>query len=445
MTPATTTDQRKDAHHPVQVALDGDFALDDLRALPSTGRATRICAAQATQAALWRLDATGHAEPPAPLDSPTPPTTPTVADTALLRHLETSGLFQPPVSEQVAALTPRLAASWLALAAHWADLADVSGDLRFLNTACKLTGAVWLRHIHADGAWHSTELTGQLGAVGRLLASATSELRQRLDTRLLLAEPAAGPHDLALAPLRPSSRTSRARIIVLAASGSRSAGRLVAAATVAALPIDAVCWYTSRTAAPPPASNYSAAWYPPGPPTPDTAVDLPASVPATTAGSWDGVAAAIRAAHADLVLLVGMPVVPASVLDAARLGTLNAHNGALPSHRGMDAVGWALINNQPVVCSLHLARAAVDTGELLAARPVPASPTRTLAARVKSTQLRLLLAGATYVATTGSLPDSTPQPAGGTQYYRLHPHLKRLLDASPYANDDHPQWMASLP
>ncbi|MGH3796131.1 MAG: formyltransferase family protein [Pseudonocardiaceae bacterium] len=165
---------------------------------------------------------------------------------------------------------------------------------------------------------------------------------------------------------------------------------------------------------------------------------MPADVPVTTAGSWDEVTAAILAADADLVLLVGMPVVPTRVLDAARLGVLNAHNGALPSHRGMDAVGWALLHNQPIVCSLHLARAAVDAGEVVAAHPVPIAPVLTLAARVKTTQLRLLLAGATHVAATASLPALTPQPTTGTQYYRLHPHLKRLLDASPYAHDDHP-------
>ncbi|MGH3803360.1 MAG: formyltransferase family protein, partial [Pseudonocardiaceae bacterium] len=183
----------------------------------------------------------------------------------------------------------------------------------------------------------------------------------------------------------------------------------------------------------------SSAWYPPAAADLAAAPRVPDDVPVTTARSWDEVRAAIRATDVDLVLLVGMPVVPARVLDAARLGVLNAHNGALPSHRGMDAVGWALLHNQPIVCSLHLARPAVDAGEVVAAHPVLVAPVRTLAARMKTTQLRLLLAGATHAAVTGALPDLTPQPATGTQFYRLHPHLKRLLDASPYAHDEpHP-------
>ncbi|MGH3765926.1 MAG: formyltransferase family protein [Pseudonocardiaceae bacterium] len=437
--------ERTVTRHPVQVDTDGDFALDDLLALPGVGRARRINAAQATLATLWRLNAANTAEliPASQPRAITAPDTPTEDDAALLHRIETSGLFRPPVREQVAALTPELGAAWLALAARWIDLSRSSGDLRFLNTACKLTGSVWLHHYHmgsgirAGGAWREPGLTGQLAALGRLLGEATEQLRRRLANRILLVEPAVSG-DGALRPVR-FTRQGRARIVVLAGSGSRSAGRLVTAATAAGLPIEAVCCYTPSPTRPAVSSNYTSAWYPPAAPDLTAAPGVPDSVPVTTAASWEEVTAAVRAAEADLVLLVGMPVVPARVLDAARLGVLNAHNGALPSHRGMDVVGWALLHNQPIVCSLHLARPAVDAGEIVAAQPVPVPAVRTLAARVKTTQLRLLLAGATHVAATGALPDLTPQPVTGTQFYRLHPHLKRLLDASPYAHDDHPQ------
>lgn len=433
------------ARHPVQVDVDGDFALDDLLALPDVGPAHRINAAPPTVAALWRLHAFHHAEPTAGTQRDTVATqaTPAEADAVLLHRIETSGLFRPPVREQVAALTPDLGAAWLALAARWIDLSRPCGDLRFLNAACKLTGAVWLHHNRADGAWREPRLTGQVAAVGRLLGEATDRLRRRLADRIILAEPA-GPSVEALCPGRLAGE-SQTRIAVLAGSGSRSAGRLVNAATTAGLPIQTVCWYTPPHTRPTASSNYSSAWYPPAPPDHSAPPSVPSTIPTTTAESWDDVATAIRAADADVVLLVGMPVVPDHVLGAARLGVLNAHNGALPTHRGMDAVGWALLNNQPVVCSLHVARPIVDAGEVIAAHPVPIAPAHTLAARVKSTQLRLLLAVAAHVAATGILPDLTPQPAAGTQFYRLHPHLKRLLDASPYALDDNPQWTVIQP
>lgn len=438
-------DGQAEARHPIQVDTDGDFALDDLASLADFGTSRRISAAEANRAALWRIDAassTGLALTPQHCEVPERKV-PTEDDATLLHKIEAGGLFRPPVREHLAALTPAVGAAWLALAAHWIDLSRSCGDLRFLNAACKLTGAVWLHHrrpdddIRASAAWREQSLIGQLAAVGRLLKAVTDELQRNLARRIFLTEPAASGGQ-ALRAARLSSK-SRARIVVLASSGSRSAGRLVTAATAAGLPIEAVCWYAPISTGLTASSNYSGAWYPPAPPDLAPAPTVPDSVPTITTTTWDELAAAIRATGADLVLLVGMPIVPARVLDAARLGVLNAHNGALPSYRGMDAVGWALLHNQPIVCSLHLARPVVDRGEVVAAHPVPASPVATLAARVKTIQLRLLLAGAGHVATTGALPDLTPQPAGGTQYYRLHPHLKRLLDASSYAHDDHSQ------
>ena len=448
---AATEHVGADARHSVRVDTDGDFVLDEVLALPGVGPARRISAAAATQAALWRLDADGGglAVTPRPGDL-AEHDVPTQDDGVLLHKIETSGLFRTPVREHLAALTPAVGAAWLALAARWTDLSQYCGDLRFLNAACKLTGAVWLHRqrtsgddVQAGGAWREPGLTGQLAAVGRLLGGATDQVRWSLAHRILLPEPAASSGQ-ALPTVRLTSQ-GRARIVVLAGAKSRSAGRLVTAAAIAGLPIEAVCWYAPSLGGTAVSSNYSSAWYPPAPPDLAPAPTVPDSIPATTAVTWDQVAAAIRAAEADLVLLVGMPVVPARVLDTARLGVLNAHNGALPSHRGMDAVGWALLHNQPTVCSLHLARAVVDAGEVVAAHPVPVAPVDTLAARVKTTQLRLLLAGAGHVASTGALPDLTPQPAVGTQFYRLHPHLKRLLDASPYAHNDHPQWTVIRP
>lgn len=430
MTSPAATTGRPTARHPVRVDTDGDFALHDLHALPVTGPARRIDAAQAALSSPWRIDGTTRSDWAV---RSAQPSTPTQADVDLLHRIETGGLFQPPVRERVAALTPEVGAVWLALAAHWIDMSRSCGDLRFLNAACKLIGAVWLHHPHsrAEPSWRELGLTDQLAAVGHLLGEATEQLQRRLANRVVLTEPAAPNHDMLSADSL--TETSRARIIVLAGTGSQSAGQLVTTAVAIGLPIRTVCWYAPSTAQTGAPSSYSRAWYPPTPHAPAATPGIPDNVPVTTARSWDQVTAAILAADADLVLLVGMPVVPSRVLDTATLGVLNAHNGALPHYRGMDAVGWALLHNHPIVCSLHLARPAVDTGEVIATHPVPTTPTATLAARVKTAQLRLLLAGAAHVASTGTLPDLTPQPTAGTQYYRLHPHLKRVLDDSPYA------------
>ncbi|MFI6281686.1 formyltransferase family protein [Streptomyces sp. NPDC050988] len=135
----------------------------------------------------------------------------------------------------------------------------------------------------------------------------------------------------------------------------------------------------------------------------------------------------------DLLVLLGMPIVPTAILTIPTLATINAHNGALPTYRGMDAVGWALLNNDPITCTVHRVTAGVDTGPVLLTQAVPLSPRQTLRRRVKSTQLTLLSAVTAHTATARQLPDGVSQsPHLARQFYRLHPHLKRILDASPY-------------
>lgn len=87
------------------------------------------------------------------------------------------------------------ATSWIS------DLSQSCGDLRFLNTACKLTGAVWLLHNRVVGEWRRPDLAAQLAALGHLLDEATARLRTRLAERILLAEPY-GSGDDGLRPIR---------------------------------------------------------------------------------------------------------------------------------------------------------------------------------------------------------------------------------------------------
>jgi hypothetical protein len=86
---------------------------------------------------------------------------PPADDVAALHAFEVSPLFKPPVAAATNTLTPLTAAAWLALAHHWLDRSATSGDLRFLNAACKLVGAVWInyrtaRHRPVANAAHGT-------------------------------------------------------------------------------------------------------------------------------------------------------------------------------------------------------------------------------------------------------------------------------------------------
>jgi hypothetical protein len=289
-------------------------------------------------------------------------------------------------------------------------------------------------------SWH--DLTGPLATVGQLLGAASDHLADRLRNRLtvttLPAPAPTSPVDLGVAPV-PAGHAPGS-VAVLAGAGSAGAQRFLHSARVAGIPVTTVCWYGSTSEDTKSIrSGYADAWYPP-----KEGDHAPALVPASlhpsqvAAPTWDAVATVLRDQPTDLIVLLGMPIVPEPILQLARLGVINAHNGALPTYRGMDAVGWAVLNNEPIICTLHLAAPAVDQGDLLAAAPVPLIPTGGLRDRVKSTQLRLLLAAARFTATTGRLPTTTPQADGGRQFYRLHPHLKRLLDDWITSLDDPP-------
>jgi hypothetical protein len=434
--------------HQVRCSLDGDFELNDvLRTLPppASGRppARRPGAARAAlEGRLWKLptgtdpDAVLRAEP-ASRDGPV-----SAMDLDLLHRFETSRLWLPPVAGSTAGLTPLVASAWLTIAEHWLALYASSGDLRFLNATCKVFGAVWTRLAPvspAYGAWREPLLASRAAGTAAALAAATTELADRLDRRSVPepgpdASAAGGPLDGAAT--RPSTRVPA--VLVLAGIGSAGAHRFLRAAERTGRPVARVCWYGLVPARPVrrPESAYDRAWYPP-----DVAEPL-----GTTAGptkgpdlaevhtpDWEAVAAVLRATGPAAVILVGMPIVPAGILDLVPHGFVNAHNGALPAYRGMDAVGWALLNGDPVVCTAHVARAVVDTGEVLAQAPVQLAPLGALRRRVKDCQIRLLLEVVDQILAIGQVPAGIAQESmDGRLYYRMHPHLKRVLDASPY-------------
>jgi hypothetical protein len=428
--------------YPIRHYLDGDFTTAEILAAAAgirTPEPTSVpgLAQAALDARLWRLDgmpgpqamAVDAADARAPAG---PASDPNEAEVALLRAFETAPLWTVPVGRSTACLGPAAARAWLGLAAHWAVLARQSGDLRFLNTACKLLGAAWTRY--REPAQAPAELLAVAAVAAQAVETTSASITQRLAGRVISAS---GPGQQRHRILRPAALASAgeqtAAVVLLAAAGSRTARRLAAEAATAGVPVSRLCWYAVGEADSSAESAYAQAWYPPEVEASAHDWQVPPGTPQVTVRNWVEAAAALRGA--DLVILAGMPVVPAPVLAVGRLGVINAHNGALPSYRGMDAVGWALLNGDPVTCTVHIARPAVDTGEVIADLDVPPAPAGTLGSRVKDAQVALLLDTAAFTTQHGCLPDATPQRAGvGRHYYRLHPHLKRLLDASPCAS-----------
>jgi len=146
------------------------------------------------------------------------------------------------------------------------------------------------------------------------------------------------------------------------------------------------------------------------------------------------VAAALEDAEIDLLLLGQSGIVPVSVLEVPRLGTLNAHPGVLPAYRGLDAALWAMLHNdfEHVGSTLHLVDATIDTGPIVLRRAYSWTgdeTAQTLEHRVYEDCIDLLLEGVEG-AERGAL---TGEPQHGGSYYglvsrRLRADAERRLD-----------------
>ncbi|MFB8086913.1 formyltransferase family protein [Streptomyces sp. NPDC055992] len=334
------------------------------------------------------------------------------AEEAMLHAVETSALTKPPVPKRSARADAELVELYLGLCHHWIGITCTTGDPRYLNAALKLLAACLTAPV----------ATTSLTVLVLSQALAALETLPRPRPPLLTARPPS-------AALRHSGATRAVRIAVLAGAGSKGLPLFLNAASTAGFGLAGVALYKDGSA-PPQGSAYATAWYPQSrrstvQPAPEATLAVPSV--RVEHRDWPAVAAAVSGWGTDLLVLLGMGVVPALVLGAPRIGTVNAHNGALPAYRGMDAVAWALLTGDQPVCSVHMVTEAVDAGDVLAEREVPVG-SADLRQAVKEVQIALLADVCRDFAATGVLPPGRPQVGVGRRFYRMHPALRRILN-----------------
>lgn len=143
--------------------------------------------------------------------------------------------------------------------------------------------------------------------------------------------------------------------------------------------------------------------------------------------------AAVHALRPDLLIHAGAGILRAPLLALPRLGTLNAHMGILPAHRGMNVTEWAIFHRDVVGCTVHLIDPGIDTGDILCAKAVDVADVRSLQEardRVNEAQIALLAEVVRHVFSTGELPPRRRQTKEeGRQLFRMHPEIRRALDA----------------
>ncbi|WP_327073225.1 formyltransferase family protein [Kitasatospora purpeofusca] len=338
------------------------------------------------------------------------------AEEALLHAVETSALARPPIDGTAATVDADLADIYLTLARHWLELTKNSADPRYLNAALKLLSICLVAPVPASEQ-------------GATTLAATLEALDTTTVPPTLSSSIARRHAYATPVVPAPTGAPEPRIAVLAGADSRGLPQFLAAAHN--LPITGVVLHEGGQQQEPPGSAYGTPWYPATRATHPRLALAASPLPHHRVAhrDWNAAAAHLADWGTDLLVLIGMDVIPPTVLAVPLLGTINAHNGALPAYRGMDAVAWAVLTGQPVVCSVHHVTEQVDAGHVLATSDVP-TDAPDLRQAVKDTQLRLLTDVCRHVATTGALPAGQPQTGPTRRYYRMHPALRHLLDAA---------------
>jgi len=149
--------------------------------------------------------------------------------------------------------------------------------------------------------------------------------------------------------------------------------------------------------------------------------------------------ARIREVGADVMVVVAYgQILPASLIDGRRLGTLNVHASLLPRHRGPAPVEWAILTGDSETgITIMQMDAGVDTGPILAQERVPIAPDE-IAPRLEN---RLAsVGGRLLVRTLDDLVEGrvqpVPQPAvGATHAPRLRSEDGKLDPATMTAEE----------
>ena len=138
----------------------------------------------------------------------------------------------------------------------------------------------------------------------------------------------------------------------------------------------------------------------------------------------------LRSLETDLLVLAGTPIIKAAVLAVPRIGTLNAHQGALPKFRGMNVIEWAIFENAPPTITVHFVDPGVDTGDVIIDEAVLLQPGDTMAsvrARASARQADLL-ADAAVAVLAGRFSRRAQSPEAGRQYFTMHPRLRAIAE-----------------
>lgn len=135
---------------------------------------------------------------------------------------------------------------------------------------------------------------------------------------------------------------------------------------------------------------------------------------------------AVRSYHPDFIVLGSAPLLKQGIREVPRYGVVNAHPAKLPEVRGMDVVGWSILQGVPPGLTVFFVDAGVDTGPILCFHPVADTMSLTLEGIMEKLQAQ---AGKAIVSAiqgflSGTLKPVPQQKADG-KLYRAMPRATR--------------------
>ena len=137
----------------------------------------------------------------------------------------------------------------------------------------------------------------------------------------------------------------------------------------------------------------------------------------------------LRALDPDLFVVVAFLILPRSLLDVPRHGSINLHPSLLPKYRGAAPIQWAVMNGERETgISTFLLKPKVDAGDILLQRRVEIGPEETAGELYE----RLKVEGAAVVAETvegfvsGTLTPRPQDDSGATPAPKLTKEIGRI-------------------
>ena len=144
----------------------------------------------------------------------------------------------------------------------------------------------------------------------------------------------------------------------------------------------------------------------------------------------DTVATYLKAEKLDILINAGGGIFESLLIEAPRIGVLNAHMGFLPSFRGVHVLEWSLFHDHPIGVTVHFIDRGIDTGDILSFREIAIDEDDTVETlRAKSLPLNVeLVVEAVRLLGHGQVQRKRQKVCEGRQYFAMHPRLKALVD-----------------